>query len=111
MSPVMNVILTHGCGEFTQSVMCDVNNAISDRYETAFTRVPASDSEFVGGDKNMECDVYLAAFNYMPLEHLLAAVRGARWNSPEHVQVFVQDEDEDRFTERDWRVQGEHDAP
>jgi hypothetical protein len=102
----MNVILTHGCNEYSQAVMCDVNNALDDSH-TPFTRVPASDSEYVGGEKNMECDVYLAAFNYMPLEHLLAAIRGARWNRPEHVQVFVKDEDEERFTERDWRSQGE----
>ena len=99
MSRVMNVILTHSCSEMSPARIADVNNAISDRFEYAFTRIPASDSEFVGGDRHMECFVYLAAFNYMPLEHLLAAVKNARWDDPGTVQLFIQDEDEDRFHE------------
>lgn len=99
----MNVILAHGCGEYPQKRIEEVNAYLLENGHTPFTRIPASDSEYVGGEKHLECDIYLAAFNYMQLEHLIAAVRSAQWNDPEQVQVFAKDEDEELFTEREWR--------
>jgi hypothetical protein len=102
MSRVMNVILTHGCGEYDELRIAEVNSALVDSH-VPFARIPASYSASVGGEKNMECTVYLAAFNYMPLDRLVAAIRAAKWRDPDDVQLFVKDEDEQRFTEREWR--------
>ena len=51
-----------------------------------------------GGHKHLETPVYVAAFNDFRLEEFSAMLRKLPWKEPEHVQVFVQDQDADTFT-------------
>jgi len=103
MSRVMNVILTTGCGE-TPDRIAALNGILWLNSSTrGFAPLPASHSSYIGGTKAMECDVYLAAFNYLPLAAVVRAMHATRWNEPEQVQLFVKDEDDRRFTEIDWQ--------
>jgi len=57
-------------------------------------------SRHAGGKKVMEAEVWGAAFNYIRLEELIDFIRSLNWLHPRQVQLFIQDEDEDIFTER-----------
>jgi hypothetical protein len=60
-----------------------------------FVRVP---EENFAGNRRPCFDIWPGTFNYLDLELLLKAVRDGRWSSPECVQVFVRDEDDDIFS-------------
>lgn len=53
-----------------------------------------------GGSKMLECEVYIAAFNYMDVEGWIAHLRSLPWRYPEDVQLFLKEQDDDVFTER-----------
>lgn len=57
-----------------------------------------------GGTKNLECGVYLAAFNYMDIAILQVHIAAISWKKPEHVEVFWKDENDNVFSH--WRLIG-----
>ncbi len=60
--------------------------------------LPLRVDDEVGGPKHIECSIYIWAANWLNLEGFLEAVRTAPWRCPEDVQVFVQGQEESRFT-------------
>lgn len=56
-------------------------------------------SEQAGGDKHMECDVFMGAKNYLDLDELVGTFRKAPWDDPENVQLLIQRQNENRFEE------------
>ena len=50
-----------------------------------------------GGHKHLETPLYAAGFNYFNLDDFLNMLRTLPWKEPENVQVFVQEQDEDKF--------------
>jgi hypothetical protein len=55
-------------------------------------------SRYAGGDKVMQCDVFMAAINYLDLEGFLDAFRAVKWETPQCVQLMIKDEHDDVFT-------------
>jgi hypothetical protein len=53
-----------------------------------------------GGTKNMECRVYVSAFNHADTEAIVRAVDQAPWQDKEMVQVFVKEQEQELFTLR-----------
>jgi hypothetical protein len=51
-----------------------------------------------GGDKIMQCDVYLAAVNHLDIENFVAAFKTAPWKDPDCVQLMLKDEEDLLFT-------------
>jgi len=51
-----------------------------------------------GGNKGMQCDVFMSAINHMDIEAFVAWFHGIEWERPESVQLLVKDEHDDRFT-------------
>jgi hypothetical protein len=51
-----------------------------------------------GGSKAMQCDVFMAAINYMDIDAFVAWFQGIEWEYPESVQLLIKDEHEDLFT-------------
>ena len=54
-------------------------------------------SDKAGGAKQMECRVYLSAFNHADTEVILRAIDQAPWRDREMVQVFVKEQEEEVF--------------
>jgi hypothetical protein len=54
-------------------------------------------SRHAGGPKQMECRVYLSAFNHADTEVIARAVNQAPWRDKDTVQVFIKEQGEDVF--------------
>lgn len=98
MSVVTNVILTTHVGsqDGSDPEIDAVNNFLREADgggSGKFIEV----SDHTGGPKNMECRVYLAAFNHADTQTILKAVDQAPWRDKEMVQVFVKEQEEDLF--------------
>jgi len=108
VSHVTNVILTFPLGE--EQALAVLNERLACKgYERRvwfrpFDSDGTEDGELYNrdvstGTKRLETNVCLAAFNYLNIPDLVAEVRAAPWAEPEYVQLFVQDEHENRFTD------------
>ena len=42
-------------------------------------------------------EVYIGAYHRFPLEEFIAHLQSIEWEHPEHVQLFVQDEEDSEF--------------
>ena len=98
MSRVTNAILTAPVGPQDDSdrEIDSVNKFLRETEgggEGEFIEV----SRHAGGTKQMECRVYLSAFNHAETEVILRAVRQAPWRDKDAVQVFVKEQEEDVF--------------
>ncbi len=50
-----------------------------------------------GGRKAMQCDVFMAAINYMDIDAFVEWFNGIEWEYPESVQLLIKDECDDLF--------------
>lgn len=57
-------------------------------------------SRYAHGSKEVEADIWIAAYNYLDLDQFMSIVSICDWESPEDVRVFVQDQDDNHFSER-----------
>jgi len=87
MSYVANYILKVGCCEAD----VDLNSA---HLGLIFRQV----DQFTGGPKDFEADLYLATTNGRDVDEVITKFKKLIWQSPEDVQLMVQDQEEDRFT-------------
>jgi hypothetical protein len=55
-------------------------------------------NDYCGGDKYMQCDVFIAAINYLDIPAFLKAFHSITWECPESVQLMIKGEDDDLFT-------------
>jgi hypothetical protein len=53
-----------------------------------------------GGNKAMQCDVWVAAINCFAIDDFAKAVKAINWEWPDSVQLLVKDEHDDHFTLR-----------
>lgn len=54
--------------------------------------------QHAGGNKAIQCDIFLAAINYLDIDGFVAAFRSIRWHMPECAQLMIKDEHDDLFT-------------
>src|SRR5258707_15656546 len=54
-------------------------------------------TQLAGGTKQMECRVYLSAFNHADTDVIARAVDQAPWRDKEMVQLFVKEQEQDVF--------------
>lgn len=87
MSHVINLILATGLEE--------VPGHDARLEALGFVRV----DQHAGGNKVMERNVWLAAFNHLDLEALAAQLGAIEWEWPESVQLLVRDQHGARFDE------------
>lgn len=59
--------------------------------------------DFAGGPKSLEAFVFLFAGNCVSVLTLAGAMCDVKWAYPGEVQLFAQDQDEQRFSEIDWQ--------
>lgn len=55
------------------------------------------------GNKMLECEIFPGAFNQLNLTDLLNAIQKVDWDDPLSVQLFVQEQEEDRLREVELR--------
>jgi hypothetical protein len=53
------------------------------------------------GSKMLECQIYPGAFNHLELSDLIRAIREVDWDDPGSVQLFVEEQEQDRLMEVD----------
>ena len=104
MSRVTNAILTSSVGEDFAARLIEVGAAISEWSGAAegqnFVSVedPSLPHGWYGGYKFLECDIAIAAFNYVGPQVIMDAVSAAKWRDPGLVRVFILDQEDDCFS-------------
>lgn len=95
MSWVLNATVTWDILEDTVQRLAEINAAPEREHGQAFAN---NDAEWYGGPKRMEATFFGAAFNHVPPSDVVAAVANAHWDSPDSVQLFLKDQEDDRWT-------------
>jgi hypothetical protein len=95
MSWVLNAIVTWDILEHTAQRLAEVNAPLGREHGQRFAN---DDAEWYGGPKRMEATFFGAAFNHVPPSDVVAAVANAQWEMPASVQLFVKDQEDDRWT-------------
>ncbi len=54
--------------------------------------------DHAGGNKAMQCDVFMAAINYLDIDEFVEWFHGIEWEYPESVQLLIKDEHDDQFS-------------
>ncbi len=70
-------------------------NKCLDELHTSFSRV----DQYAGGGKVFEANVFMAAFNHTPTDEIIRLVKSQSWKYPKEVQLFIMEQEDDRFTE------------
>lgn len=107
MSKVTNVILIFSIMEDqpddskVHPVLAELNKSLDGaKHYVRFEPFDFPHDNASTGTKAMETNICLGGFNYLDLPHLITCVKAAPWKEPEHVQLFVMEDDDDVFTER-----------
>ena len=95
MSWVLNAIVAWDTLEDTAKRLEEVNAPLAAAHGQTFANTGA---EWYGGPKRMEATFFGAAFNHVPPAEVAAAVRDAHWDLPGSVQLFLKDQEDDRWT-------------
>ena len=94
MSLVTNIILITGISD--EIGIGELNRKF--QQGTIFSEIDDSKIDYAG-EKFIEAGIYLGAFNYLDLEELIKTIENTRWEYPKDVQLFVKEDNEDRFSE------------
>jgi len=54
--------------------------------------------EHAGGNKHMQCNIFMAAINYLDIEKMISWFKNTKWEYPKCAQLLYKDEYDDRFT-------------
>ena len=97
MSRVTNVIITtESCDDCNLQLLNEAVKRMPGY--TAGTEFQDLDA-LSGGDKHLECNIYVGAFNHLSVRSFCEAVASVLWNHPETVQVFIKEEEAEGFVE------------
>lgn len=97
MSVVSNVIFKTALGDEDAVALLNKN------FEPGVPFVSCDDEKlpdgWYGGTKYLECEIYPAAFNYLDKDELVKIIEAIKWEFPESVQLFIQEQEGDRLEE------------
>lgn len=97
MSEVTNVILKTAAGDDREGNPYALNAL---NLACCKGMAPFEEARFyVAGDKFLEVSIYLGAFNHLDLQALRMGIESASWDYPDAVQLFIQEDNEERFHE------------
>jgi hypothetical protein len=103
MSWVMNIVLSFSVCEDTEERMAEVNRffeSVPNNYKGGvYEEEPLASVEEVweGKGRDMECNLFIGAYNFFPLEAFMAHLKTVNWEEPDNVQLFVQDQEDLKF--------------
>lgn len=98
MSHVTDIILItaieDGVGEAEEHPNAEkIHKFICSKYVAGLKKV----DELSGGNKAMQCDVFMTAINYLDIPALVDFFYEIKWEMPECVQLLIKDEHDDIF--------------
>jgi len=99
MSIVTNVVFKTSAGD--KARISDLNSAFQSGQKFVSCDDGSLPRGWYAGNKMLECEICPAAFNYLDLEGLIRAIRQVEWGDPLSVQLFVQEQEENRLREVD----------
>ena len=103
MSRVTNVILTTMCGEGVEHENGPDTYPCTDAINVWLAELGHPPLLHVDplwhGRKRIEADIWIGGFNYLDHDCLAAVVRAQPWDDPDSVQLFVNLQEESRFSE------------
>lgn len=102
MSTVTNIILSFSIieddrdvdGENVYFFMDSINKWLSDNNFGSFGK----EADSPNTQKCLETPIFTAAFNYFDLGGFVAFINLLDWEERENVQIFVQEQEDDKFT-------------
>jgi len=99
MSNVTNLLLHIGMLENEKARIQEVNNYFLQRETRPLISVgdEALPNGWYGGDKYLECHLYLGAFNYLHLNEFISHLKTITFEEPETVQLIVKEQSDDMF--------------
>ena len=98
MSRVTNAILTTHVSEGAEQIN-SVNRFLRETEGGGYGEF-IDVTQFAGGCKHLECNVYLSAFNHADTEVIVRAVDQAPWKDREMVQLLIKEQAEETFSLR-----------
>lgn len=103
MSKVTNLILTCSVSEKEDFIESEISKFKIKDTPINITSIHDKmlPSSWYGGSKNMECNVFIGAYNYLDLNSFISHLKSIKWEDPEIVQLFVLEDHEDMFKKID----------
>lgn len=100
MSAVTNLIIACSGSEREHDVIAQFSK-FSDRgsvFKIESVHSSALKSNWYGGNKKLECNLFIGAYNYLPLDELIEFMKtDMSWDDIETVQIMVKEPNDDRF--------------
>ena len=98
MSCVANVLIQFDCLEPDVQNVAKLHEITERLCQQRFrSLVDSRARDLWGGSKAPECDLFGAAFNYIPLDEFFAELEKLEWECPNLIRVFVQRQDDNAF--------------
>jgi hypothetical protein len=97
MSVVTNVLLKISVGDKRRIVELNALFASGQKFVSCDDEtLPRG---WYAGSKMLECEIFPGAFNRLSVSELVSAIQKVEWDNPQAVQLFVQEQEEDRLRE------------
>jgi hypothetical protein len=100
MSVVTNIVLSFSIMEESRehdTVYLNIEKINKWLDDNSFGDFGKDLDEVSGGRKHLETPLFAAAFNYFRLSDFVDFLHSLDWVEPENVQIFVQEQDENKF--------------
>ena len=97
MSYVTNLILHIGILEDRDQRIEEVNQYFQKDDTKPLIFIEAPDRDWYGGDKYLECYLYVGAYNYLHLDGFIEHLKSLTWQEPESLQLIVKEQEDDKF--------------
>jgi hypothetical protein len=97
VSSVTNLILHMGILENKDQRIAEVNKYFLEKDTKPLISIEAPARGWYGGDKYLECNLYLGAFNYLYLGEFVAHLKSLSWEEPGSLQAIVKEQGDDNF--------------
>lgn len=97
MSRVTNLILNIDILEDEETRIKEVNLFFDEQEQKGLVSVDENNSGWYGGSKNLECHLYIGAFNYLDLDKFIEHCNRKVNFKEEHNQIIVMEQDDDEF--------------
>lgn len=102
MSFVTNIIISFSCGKEEEKIMESLLSEFTDEIKTP--KFLTFDNCSVGGGKNFECVLFMAAFNYLDYSEFVRFIHSLKYKLKkfniddyyfEQMQIFIKDQDDE----------------
>ncbi|MBD0284876.1 MAG: hypothetical protein ICV79_05550 [Flavisolibacter sp.] len=100
MSKVTNLIITFSTLEDDDVIIQSLKsfNYNGQPFEIASVKDKNLPESWYGGNRKLECNVLIGAYNYIDLNELIEFMKKAiTWEAPEYVQIIVKEHNDFKF--------------